>query len=518
MELRGKRLFSWQEECLDRFIENEGRGVVNVVTGAGKTILALGAISKLSQNRELMGDTVLKVKIIVPKTFLAHQWAKAIKAELPVTGDEIGYYYGKHKEKTSKKYMIYVINSARYALSRHIMEDMKHGCSVLLIADECHHYGSEENFRIFEFFPYIKEYQGGFFSLGLSATPEPPLSGHSLEPYLGREIYKYGFENALKSKIICEFSIFRIGVDFTEDEWGEYEFLSRSISIALLRLKRLCPGIGQMERGQFFAKLQKLTSDNNPAIAASARAMLTASYGRQKVVLFAGARIACVCELIDRLSDTSKIIVFGERIEMADMLFVRLKESCPGQVGRYHSEMSEQEKRNTLYQYQNSEIRILVSCRALDEGLNIPETDVGIILSETSVLRQRIQRLGRILRKTSDGHAASLYSVYVNQACESDNDLGELSKFEVFDRYYDSENKEFNSAWYEKLCGRVRRYLRLRHVEQALLSEVEKNLRLGIVRSDYSLTEEACRERIEMAVSKEEKNYWITMYLIAKVM
>lgn len=517
MDLKEKKLFSWQEECLERFIENEGRGIVNVVTGAGKTILALGAVLRLTQNQELMGDRDLKIKIIVPKTFLVHQWAKAIKAELPVIGNEIGYYYGKHKEKTSKKYMLYVINSARYALSRHIMEDMEHGSSVFLIADECHHYGSEENFRIFEFFPYLIGYQGRFFSLGLSATPEPPPSGHSLEPYLGKEIYKYGFESALQSKIISEFSIFRIGVDFTEEECEEYDLFSKRILAAKLKLKKLCPGIWQLERGQFFARLQRLASDDNPQIAACARAFLNASYGRQKVVLFAEARIACVCELIERLSETSKIIVFGERIEMADILYAQLKERYAGQVGRYHSELSEQEKKNALYRYQNSEIRILISCRALDEGLNIPETDVGIILSETSVLRQRIQRLGRILRKTTDGHAASLYSLFVNQANESDSDLGELSKFDLFELFYDSAENEFISAAYEQLCRRVRRYLRLRHVEQAVLSEVEKNLRRGIVHSDYCLKKEACRERITAAASKDEKNYWVTMLLMAKV-
>lgn len=53
--------------------------------------------------------------------------------------------------------MIYVINSARYTLSRHILRDINMGYAVLLIADECHHYASAENRKIFEFLPYLPE-------------------------------------------------------------------------------------------------------------------------------------------------------------------------------------------------------------------------------------------------------------------------------------------------------------------------------------------------------------------------
>ncbi len=38
-----KKLYSWQEDCLKRWFANKGRGMVQAVTGSGKTLLALTA-------------------------------------------------------------------------------------------------------------------------------------------------------------------------------------------------------------------------------------------------------------------------------------------------------------------------------------------------------------------------------------------------------------------------------------------------------------------------------------------
>ena len=93
----------------------------------------------------------MKVKIVVPKVFLAKQWAQTLQDDLAVSREEIGIYSGVHKDPPHRKYMIYVVNSARYTLARHLLEDYREGHAILLIADECHHYGSQENSRIFDF-------------------------------------------------------------------------------------------------------------------------------------------------------------------------------------------------------------------------------------------------------------------------------------------------------------------------------------------------------------------------------
>jgi superfamily II DNA or RNA helicase len=119
-------------------------------------------------------SSALKIKIVVPKVFLANQWVKCLQDDLAVSKDDIGVYSGVHKDPPSRKYMIYVVNSARTTLAQQILTDYHQGSSILLIADECHHYCSPENSRIFNFITQIpsQDQTTHYYALGLSATPE----------------------------------------------------------------------------------------------------------------------------------------------------------------------------------------------------------------------------------------------------------------------------------------------------------------------------------------------------------
>jgi superfamily II DNA or RNA helicase len=64
-----------------------------------------------------------------------------------------------------------------------------------------------------------------------------------------------------------------------------------------------------------------------------------------------------------------------------------------------------------LSDYRSGKLEVLVTCRALDEGFNVPETEVGIIASSTATRRQRIQRLGRIVRPAKGKSEAVIYTL-----------------------------------------------------------------------------------------------------------
>jgi superfamily II DNA or RNA helicase len=57
-------------------------------------------------------------------------------------------------------------------------------------------------------------------------------------------------------------------------------------------------------------------------------------------------------------------------------------------------------------------VDILVTCRALDEGANIPETELAIVAAATASQRQRIQRLGRVLRPAKGKTRATVFTLY----------------------------------------------------------------------------------------------------------
>lgn len=80
--------------------------------------------------------------------------------------------------------------------------------------------------------------------------------------------------------------------------------------------------------------------------------------------------------------------------------------------------MEQEVRRLALERFRDGELRILISCRALDEGFDVPDADVGIVLSCASIERQRIQRMGRILRRREGKQISSLYYLYLEHTVE----------------------------------------------------------------------------------------------------
>lgn len=66
-----------------------------------------------------------------------------------------------------------------------------------------------------------------------------------------------------------------------------------------------------------------------------------------------------------------------------------------------------------IEKFRQNEIKILVTCKALDEGFDLPRIDTGVIVSATASIRQRIQRIGRILRRAPGKYNSKIYTIYV---------------------------------------------------------------------------------------------------------
>ena len=511
------QLYDWQTECLDKWTENQYKGIVNVVTGAGKTILALAAVQQLEK---AFGADDLAIKIIVPKTFLVRQWFKAINESLGVSRDDIGIFLGTHKGKTDRKYMIYVINSARNTLSRHILADDTKN-RIFIIADECHHYGTEENCKIFDFVKVIpgdKQY----YALGLSATPYCKNYQDVLVPNLGREIYRFTFVQALRAGIISRFSIMNICLEFDADERAEYTDLSDKLALSLLKLKKHCPQLHLSNNQRFFIELDNIMKTHEVAdVRQMAQTVFHLSLQRKEIVYLAGSRVKCVIDLIKLLDRESKIIVFGERIEMANEIYEKLNALMPGDVGIYHSDLHESTRKTVLRNFEDSEIRIIVSCKTLDEGLNVSDADIGIIASSTSSERQRIQRLGRILRKKDNGKQSRFYYLYVKDTMEEIEVFHDITEelyenINVIDLYYNEETGLFANSYYEGLkLAAIDAAARKSWGERDIF-ELSRNIDLGIISCDWLMPEQECIQKIKDSALKSEKNYYIAMLFLIR--
>lgn len=508
-------LYPWQEKCLKQWFEKGGRGIVQAVTGSGKTRLALEAAVRLEKKNE----KEIKVKIVVSTTNLMHQWNKALReivGQQHELNGKIGLHGGGRKTQGNCKYMIYVINSARYELARNILSDLKRGEQVFLIADECHHYASGENQLIFEFLPYIKPFEKNFFSMGLTATMPSGEAKKVLTHALGGCICRYEIKKALASGTVCRYDVFHIELSLLDDERIEYEELTEQICFLYGKLTGRRPELRNRSRREFYEELRILARNGKTRDSKDALQYIKLSFRRKEVVCRAKLRTDCAVSLIRMLGIRQKMIVFGERIGQADELYEILKKYFPGRVGRYHSGMGSLANKNTLERFKNGECRILLACKSMDEGIDVPDASIGIILSGTGAQRQRTQRLGRIIRNAEGKDRASLYYFHTAETSEDACFLPDEGVAEIFELKYQEETGIFLNEAYDRAAEEVFARMCKNGTAARTQQEITRCLYQGSIRSDWKRDKDEIEEQIENAKDIRGKNYWICMKQICE--
>jgi superfamily II DNA or RNA helicase len=362
MSLMPKSLRKWQELALASWRNAGRRGIVAVVTGGGKTFFALNCLKEYRSS--VPAATAL---IVVPTDALLDQWLEEITSFFGLSLDEIIVLNTRKKIQLSRIH-IGVINTVAK-----IAENPPH-FPVFIIVDECHKAASPIFREIFKI--------SSNASLGLSATPERPYDSgleDVLVPNLGNVLFKYTYKEAKEDGVIVPFSLKNIVFEFDADEQQRYNNLTRSIQISIEK-----HGIDTKETIRLLLKRARFSN---------------LSLSRVKITLRLVAK--------HRLS---RILIFHEDIGACDLIYRALNENKI-KVGLYHSKMTLKDRVITLANYRKGLINVLVSCRALDEGFNVPETEIGIIAASTATHRQRVQRLGRVLRPSPGKDKAIIYSI-----------------------------------------------------------------------------------------------------------
>ena len=511
--MKNKKLYAWQKECLAAWEGNRFRGIINVVTGAGKTYLALAAIERA---RDLYPD--IMVRIVVPTIPLAHQWETALLHQAGSEKWRPGFFGGGKRDDPERRVMIYIINSARDTLAGHIRRDLALQRHVFLICDECHHYTSKENRKIFGFVEDLNEssdrLESLYLCLGLSATPFGTSNDEVLLRSLGKEIYEYGFDAAVKEGIISPFTVCEVSASFFADERQEYADLTYRIGRALVQLLREHPELKKLrERREksFIRAVMRIAreADMDPEETACAYLMLT--WQRKEISTLARARISCCLSILSQLRRDDRVLIFCERITQAEEMAGQIRRAFGNVCGIYHSQMTKEARARVLSEFRNQSFRILVSCRALDEGIDVPDANIGIVLSSTAVERQRVQRLGRVIRRAQGKAAACLYYIYIRESTDDAAFLPGLEECDSFSlRYYTAEDV-FANDLYEYVGGSLVRSARERGYDTSQLEEVRRCLTEGLARADYLLPAKVQAERARSSEERHDRNYWSAM-------
>ncbi len=289
------------------------------------------------------------------------------------------------------------------------------------------------------------------------------------------------------------------------------------MSVLYFRLLSAFPELGRFNQQERFELLRSLSGNKNKGIADAARQYIRLSFIRKNLVCMASERLDCAYDLIKSLGIHDKILVFGERIRQAEELYTRLRNDYPGKVGRYHSKLGNQANKNAMERFRLGDIRILIACKAIDEGVDVPDTAIGIILSGTSTQRQRVQRLGRIIRQKEGKESALLYYLHITESSEDACFLPNASKNRIFDLEYLPNTGSFMNHHYMKKARILIERMQAANLPEKQIQEAIRCFDLGVIKADWMIEIHAIEQHIQNAKTTKERNYWMCMKKMAEL-
>jgi superfamily II DNA or RNA helicase len=367
----------YQQEALDAWLANKSKGVIVLPTGSGKTFVALAAITEKQIN----------TLIVVPTINLLDQWQERLSDYLAIEEDLIGIFGGGEQELRPITITTYDSGALYY---RQFREEFG-----LLICDEVHHLPTETYRR-------IAEQLIAPFRLGLTATLKRPDMKHAdvEQSLIGPVVYHITPEKIQSTGYVANFNIAKIYVELTEEERLAYEKM-RGIYRNYLARNNI-----RLRSGQDFQQklLRRMAWDHN------ARKAVKAHHTARVIALTAKKKIQALDNLLTKHSKDS-VLIFSEYNEVVELV------SNTFLIPAITHKTTAKERKIILKYFESGKITKLATGRVLDEGFDVKRPSVAIIMSGSSVERQYIQRLGRILRPAK-GKKAILYEVITQDTLE----------------------------------------------------------------------------------------------------
>jgi len=357
----------YQDEAISAWIAAGHRGVVALPTGSGKTVLAMSAIARLG----------VATLCLVPTRILLDQWCKT----LATTFDDVG----RLGDGIYNPGAITVSTYASAALWAARIGDQ----FGLVILDEAHHLGAACPIEIFEMLVAPAR-------LALTATPPDDMRR------LGRHVGDVVYERAVSELVgdaLSDYEHVMIPIELTPRERDHYRELRGRFRPVYGTWQHAAPGGSWKE----FLRAAARTRDGREAVAAwrASRDLLAYPTGKRTALL----------DLLGRHRDV-RILVFTANNATAYAIARELL------VMPITHEIGRRERGIALGRFRSGEAPVLVSSQVLDEGLDVPDAEVAIVVGGTASARRHVQRIGRVLRPRP-GKRARVYELTVNATMET---------------------------------------------------------------------------------------------------
>jgi superfamily II DNA or RNA helicase len=414
----------YQNEAYDNWVRNGYKGMFAMATGTGKTLTSLNCL--LNTYKEI---GTYKAVILVPTIALVNQWVKECKKFnfnniITVSSKEDWQAHLAFKNAANnfiKTSFIIIVTYSSFYRSKFQAYFKSLPDDTLLIADEVHNMGSP---KLLQTLPKIHLTK----RIGLSATPNrkyDELGNTTIESFFHDRppfILSYSMERAIENGWLCKYTYFPHVVKLTEQELEEYIGISKQLLKYFDSAKKAYKPCKEVElllltRKRIIHKAESKKAVFEQIIEKEFRRKGDLKYTLIYVPEGSEADYDKQDELIEDSEDELLIDEYTRSVSAIDTSVL---------VKQYTAKTKNRE--TVLKDFASGTVHVLTSMKCLDEGVDVPRSELAIFCASTGNPRQFIQRRGRVLRLHNDKIYATIHDLVVVPKIDNNEDTYEMER------------------------------------------------------------------------------------------
>jgi len=389
--------YGWQKDALAAWLNQKGRGIIVAATGTGKTFVGGSAI----EQRLKAGKTSV---VIAPTQALVTQWRNELEERFR---GKVGSAQTQTDAPFSNGALIEVFTNNLLGHESEVMINriLTQFPKTLLVADECHHLGSEKlGQRILK--------RKWHYALGLTATLERSNGNiDAIKSGIGAICFTYGIADGIRDGSLAEFDLVEYAIKLSPTARIEYDELDEKYKRAITRFRKVHDPERKLTGGQLIAKANAV---NDPL----GGMLLGARNKRREFVASETGKIDALKSLeLHKSQPRPRALLFAETMKMTEAASSAASKGT-FLIAAIDHKKSSADRDAVLRAFSAGKIAGIAGPKILDEGINLPSADLGIILARTFSSVQMVQRFGRVLRRTQDKHRATIIVMYFKDTFE----------------------------------------------------------------------------------------------------